>query len=431
MQCRRLVILAVALVVGTSASVQAQAAPPKQAPAQQQPAAQKQPPAPNQDADASPAEPLVSNVFVETYLTQALQDIAMQAGVNILVDPGAQGFVTLELKDVPLEKALAMVLAPNGLTFVKLDDRTYLIGKPDPKSPIFHQLSQTERVRLGYVTADEAKRLLSDYYTPYVRFDAETNTAVITAAPDLLKRIREDLQRIDRPAPQVLIDAVVSEVSDEARRQLGLDWGVTFTPDDAGRNRKYEAGFNMLQQGVFNVALQLPYESLIANLRKMEDAGKASIRANPRLTVLDGQSAEIFVGEDRYFKIVTGSDATPFTRLEAINVGVTLNITPRVAPGGYVTLVVKPTVSDVTGQVGDDLPVVSRRQISTTVRVKDGETLALGGLVQDSEQTVTSKVPLLGDLPLLRFLFSSTRTQRAKSEVVVFITPHLLESPGP
>lgn len=407
MQCTRLLTLAAALVMGLCG-----------------PAAEAQTP----DGMGALQHPLVSNVFVETYLTQALQDIAMQAGVNILVDPGAQGFVTMELKDVPLEKALTMVLAPNGFTFVKLDDQTYLVGKSDLKSPIFHQLSQTERVRLSHVSADEAKRLLSEYYAPYVRFDAQTNTAVITAAPDMVERIRDDLQRVDRPAPQVLIEAVVTEVSDEARRELGLDWNAAVTPDDR-RSQEYGVGFSS-GQGVVNITLQTPYQALIANLRHMEDAGKASIRANPRLTVLDGQNAEIFVGEDRYFKIVTGGETTPFTRLEAINVGVSLSITPRVAAGGYVTLAVRPMVSDVTGQVGDDLPVVSRRQISTTVRVRDGETLVLGGLVEQSEQEVTSKVPILGDLPILRFLFSSTRTQHAKSEVVVFITPHLIEPPA-
>lgn len=370
--------------------------------------------------------PLVSNVFVETFITQALQDIALQAGVNILVDSTVQGFVTLELKDVPVEQAVRMVLAPGGFTYVKLDDRTYLVGKADRASPIFHVLTATERVRLNYVGAEEAKRLLSDYYTPYVRFDAATNSAVITAAPELLQRIKADIARIDRPAPQVEIQAVVTEISEEARQQLGLDWSWNSPPD---KTNQYGLDFDPLQ-GVLSSTIKTTYHAILANLKKLVDSGQASIRANPRLVVMDGQSADIFVGEDRYFKIVTGSETAPFTRLEAINVGVSLRITPRIASNGEVTLQVQPTVTDVTGQVGsDDLPVVSRRQVSTTVRVKAGETLVLGGLVQESEQHVTSRVPLLGDLPVLRYLFSTSRDQKLKSEVVVFITPRLVE-PG-
>ena len=398
------------LVVGASGSLRAETGPstrPAAAPA------------------ATQEGPLVSNVFVETFITQALQDIALQAGVNILVDSTVQGFVTLELQDVPLEQAIRMVLAPGGFTYVKLDDRTYLVGKPDRASPIFHVLTATERVRLNYVGAEEARRLLSEYYTPYVRFDASTNAAVITAPPELLQRIKSDLARIDRPAPQVEIQAVVTEISQEARQQLGLDWSWSAPPDGPG----YSLGFDPTQ-GILKGTLETPYQAILANLRRLVDSGQASIRANPRLVVLDGQSAEIFVGEDRYFKIVTGSETAPFTRLEAINVGVSLHITPRIASNGDITLQVQPTVTDVTGQVGsDDLPVVSRRQVSTTVRVRAGETLALGGLLQESEQHVTSKVPVLGDLPVIRYLFSTSREQKLKSEVVVFITPRLVE-PG-
>ncbi|MEW6046440.1 MAG: secretin N-terminal domain-containing protein [Bacillota bacterium] len=370
--------------------------------------------------------PRVSNVFVETFITQALQDIGLQAGVNILVDSSVQGFVTLELKDAPLEQALRLVLAPGGYTYVKLDDKTYMVGKADKTSPIFHVLTKTERVRLNYVTADEARRLLAEYYNPYVRFDADTNTVVITAAPDLLDRIKADIARVDQPPPQVVIEAVVTEVSDEARRQLGLDWSWLRTPDSA-QNRAFGGSFDTVQ-GLLKVTIKTPYDTLLASLKELVDSGKAQIRANPRLTVLDGQSADIFVGEDRYFKIVTGSEAAPFTRLEAINVGVSLRITPRVARTGDITLAVQPTVTDVTGQVGDDLPVVSRRQLSTTVRVKDGETLVLGGLVEESRQSVTSKVPVLGDLPVIRYLFSTSRDQTTKSEVVVFITPRLVST---
>lgn len=378
--------------------------------------------APPADAAAGGEAPRVSNTFVETFITQALQDIALQAGVNILVDSAVQGFVTLELKDVPLEQAIRMVLAPGGFTYVKLDDRTYLVGKPDRTSPIFHVLTQTERVRLNYVSSEEAKRLLSEYYTPFVRFDPDTNSAVITAAPDLLQRIKSDLERIDRPAPQVEILAVVTEVSEEARRQLGLDWAWN-PPGDSSTKTSLEVG----SDGLLKVTVKLPYDVMRATLRRLVDSGQATIRADPRLTVLDGQTADIFVGEDRYFRIVAGEGTTAIARLETITAGVSLKITPRIAQTGEITLQVQPVVTDVTDQVGtDELPVVSRRQVSTTVRVKDGETLVLGGLVQESRQQVSTTVPLLGELPVIRFLFSTSRDQKLKSEVVVFVTPRVI-----
>ena len=377
-----------------------------------------------QQPEASSAgQARVSNVFVETFITQALQDIGMQAGVNILADPSVQGFVTVELKDVPFEQALRMVLAPGGFTYVKLDDSTYLVGKADRTSPIFHVLTRTERIRLNHIGAEEARRLLSEYYAPYVRFDPATNNLLITAAPDMVERIKADVRMIDQPPAQVLIEAVVTQISEEARRQLGLDWSWTQPPDRP--ETKFSIGF-LPMEGTVQVTAQTPYSALVARLKQLVDSGQAEIRANPRLTVLDGQSANIFVGEDRYFKIVTGTELAPFTRLEAINVGVTLKITPRVSASGEITLAVEPTVTDVTGQFGDDLPVVSRRQLATVVRVRDGETLVLGGLVQETRRQVSSRVPILGELPVIRYLFSSSRNESIKSEVVVLITPRLV-----
>lgn len=366
------------------------------------------------------SQPLISNVFVETFITQALQDIGMQAGVNILVEPGVQGFVTLELQDVPLERALRMVLAGGGYGFVRLDDRTYLVGRGDRESPNFHVLTQTRPVRFSYVKAEQARRLMPEYYAPYVRFDAETNTALVTAPPELLARIVADLQMVDRQAPQVVIEAIVTEVSEDARRQLGLDWEWTSrsTPPDI-------VAYNPME-GVLSAVVGTPFGKLMADLKLLVDQGKASIRANPRITVVNGASASIFVGQDRYIKIETESGSTTFTRLEAINAGVSLNITPWVAESGEVTLTVKPTVTDVTEQMSDGLPVVSRREVSTTVRVPSGQTLALGGLVQESREDVTASVPVLGDLPVLRHLFWSSRTQQSRSEVIVLITPHVL-----
>lgn len=192
---------------------------------------------PQSPAVAEP--PRVSNIFVETFITQALQDIAMQAGVNVLTDPGVQGFVTLELNEVPFEQALQMILAPGGFTYVKLDETTYLVGKADRSSPIFSQLTQTRLVRLNHATADQARRLVSEYYTNYVRFDPETNTALITAPPDLLERIEADLAQVDQPLPQVAIEAIVTEVSEEGRKELGLDWQLKNEPGGCGMARPW------------------------------------------------------------------------------------------------------------------------------------------------------------------------------------------------
>ncbi|WP_304172935.1 secretin N-terminal domain-containing protein, partial [Limnochorda pilosa] len=106
-------------------------------------------------------------------------------------------------------------------------------------SPIFSQLTQTRLVRLNHATADQARRLVSEYYANYVRFDPETNTALITAPPDLLERIEADLAQVDQPLPQVAIEAIVPEVSEEGRKELGLDWQLKNEPGGCGMARPW------------------------------------------------------------------------------------------------------------------------------------------------------------------------------------------------
>jgi len=119
---------------------------------------------------------------------------------------------------------------------------------------------------------------------------------------------------------------------------------------------------------------------------------------------------------------------TTISRLEAIEAGVTLEILARVSDDGIIVLEVAPSVSDVQGSAIQDgtLPVIGRRQVKTTVRVRDGETLALGGLLQQREVEQRTRVPILGDLPIFGRLFSSTRRSQEETEVLVFITPHIL-----
>jgi type II secretory pathway component GspD/PulD (secretin) len=156
------------------------------------------------------------------------------------------------------------------------------------------------------------------------------------------------------------------------------------------------------------------------------------VEANPRVATLDGQTAEIFVGRDRYYNLTTGTDSNTVSyRLESIKTGITLKLNPQVAENGEITVRIEPEVSDVVAESSSNgnLPIISRRRVATTVRVKTGESIVLGGLLQRTEHKVKAKVPLLGDLPLLGALFASTRTVEEEGEVLIIITPYLIGGP--
>ncbi|UCC68150.1 MAG: type II and III secretion system protein, partial [Armatimonadota bacterium] len=171
-----------------------------------------------------------------------------------------------------------------------------------------------------------------------------------------------------------------------------------------------------------------------ARIRALEAAQKANIRAAPRMAVINGHSADIFIGVRRFIKVEYISYGQTIEKIQGVDVGVKLRVTPLTGGGGEITLSIDPestevsNISELDPQTG--LPVLSTRQTGTTVRVKDGETVMIGGLTQRQSEERVTKIPILGDLPLIGGLFRSRGKSSVSSDLVVFITPHILTSEG-
>lgn len=368
-----------------------------------------------------PHDVLVTNVFFDTFIIDALSDLSLDSGIPILADATVSGFVTVELFDVPLPLALEQLLLPGGYTFRWMDGY-YLVGSTRRDSPLFHLLTVTERVKLKHLRAQDVPAMLPQPFRDLVRPEQTTNSVVVSGESGVVRRILDDIAKIDVAPFQIQIDALVTEVNEKGRRTLGLDWGWTERVPEAQRPAHLQ-----VQQLVGSVGFSFSgVDRLLMQLRSVVEDGDAKIRANPSLVALEGERASMFVGKTTYYRISSGSDQSPTTRLEAIEAGVSLEILARVAADGTIVLEIAPGVDDVQGQGTDNMPVVGRRRVHTTVRVKDGETIGIGGLLQEIETESHSKVPLLGSLPIFGRLFSSTRTIEEETEVLIFITPRIL-----
>ena len=375
---------------------------------------------------------LVTNYFYDTDLREALRDISAQTGINIIPDDTVQGIVTLEVYDMPLEECLRRMLTPLGYTFRKKEGY-YIVGAPHPQNPSFPLLTEATLYTPSYISAEDVARLLSDYYAPYVKINAATNTVAITASPEMTESVLADLARIDVAPKKILIEAIVTEMSESAARTLGLDWSLDgndggsrlFTLRNSPPSRADTSLFFTFTElnrtmGDYSVTFE-------TTLRALEDDGEIDIRANPRLATVNGRPASIFIGREEYYSIVTGPVSYPYSKLELIQVGITLEVTPFVSDDGEITVAIKPEVSDVTGQGPSDLPVVSKRSVDTKLRVKDGETITVGGLTLKTENTRTTGVPFLSHIPILGYLFKQETTSVEEREIVVFITPRIIE----
>ena len=399
-------------------------------------------------AKGSDGIPLVTNIFYETDLQQALSDISAQTGVSILADSTVQGNVSVDLKDMELEKALTMLLMSGGYAFTKLDGY-YLVGQADPSNPNFFLLTKTEYFELRHTSPQVIISLLTQPYGRYLsavgaspqtmaqRYQQSgsnrsystsqtTSTSgtvpgvpdlygiVITAPPCMMSRIKADITALDKPPLQVMLDVVIVELNQDALKDLGVDWATRW-----------------LSQDLTSVAANLVYSTVanneIAKVTALVQNGRGKLRANPRLATVEGQTAELEVGKETYFSIVTGPVTYPYATIETIKSGIFLRVTPRVIePEGEIVARIEPEVRDVTGKGANGLPEITFRRAITNLRVKNGESIVIGGLINEVTSSSVSKVPLLGDIPLIGGLFRRKSTQQSKTEVIIIVTPHII-----
>jgi type II secretory pathway component GspD/PulD (secretin) len=250
---------------------------------------------------------------------------------------------------------------------------------------------------------------------------------------------------LDQPQRQVLIQVLLAEVTLDGNSDQGIDWAVSrdFIPDASFPND--ESGNDFSAGSSFGSDSGSALGGLTATitngdvdfiLRAMQSDGKLEILSRPQILAADNQPATIDIGQRVPF--VTGSSFNE--RGNLVNsfsyeqVGVQLNVTPRISPDGLVKLDVEPTISSLsTSSVpiseGFDAPVINNRSASTMVSVQDGQTVVMGGLISTQDNVRETKIPLLGDIPYLGVAFKRTKKIRSRTELLIIMTPQVIETP--
>ncbi len=184
-------------------------------------------------------------------------------------------------------------------------------------------------------------------------------------------------------------------------------------------------GYGSGALGQFAYALTKSSVVVNAQIDALIQRGKASILAQPRIATLNNREASLLVGEQ--YPVVTVNQQTGFPSVQTIDVGVRLRLTPTIGADGTITADLHPEYSQIIG-FNNNFPIVANRKVDATLRVRDGETIVLGGLFQDVDSETVTKFPLLGDLPVLGGFFRNRQTTHNRDEVVFFITPHILDA---
>lgn len=364
-------------------------------------------------------QPLVSNYFYDTYILDALNDISAQTGVTIIADSTVAGFVTIELTDVPLEKALQLVLMSGGYSYVKIDD-FYFVGAPDPKSPSFYLIAKTESFKIQYLSVASIKELLPAIYEQYVKINGTSNMLTITAPKNIIERFREDLKKIDIPSKSVKIQVVVTEVSEGVMKELGLE-SVEYEFDASESFNENWITVLKLALGTFDLEADF-FGTLLAKIKLLENDQEAEITANPWIIVNDRMPASLYVGE-RQVVVLEAEGAT--SRIESIDAGVSLDVTPKIVGDDEIELTISPKISNFSGDRLNGL-LVRRNELTTTIYAKSGQTLMISGITIEKKSEGFQGIPLLSKIPLLRYLFGVGSEDDNKRELLIFITPTIL-----
>ncbi|KKL01747.1 type II secretion system protein GspD [Rheinheimera mesophila] len=298
---------------------------------------------------------------------------------------------------------------------------------------------------------------------------AESNSLVITAQPDVLRSLEDVIRQVDIRRAQVLVEAIIVEVADNSGANLGVQWisaqggltqfnngvvpisqiaagaaaarevkGTTVVNEETGVttvNPDQNGDYTQLGEalgGVTGMMLGVVKNDWGAILQAVTTDSNSNILATPSLTTLDNQESSFIVGEEIPIKTTTspGTGGTnPFTTLDRLEVGIKLKVTPQINEGNAVKLTIEQEVSGRNGDIEGN-PIVAKREIKTTVLADNGATVVLGGLIDEDVQQSESKVPLLGDIPVLGALFRSTSSSKRKRNLMIFIKPTIMRDDG-
>ncbi|MBI4056659.1 MAG: type IV pilus secretin PilQ [Elusimicrobia bacterium] len=419
-----------------------------------------------------PTEPIQVD-FDATDVRDALRLLANRAGFNIIYGADVVGTLTLHLVNVPFNEVFKTILSMKGLATDQVGNNILRVSSPQSLlQERQNALPITKVVALKYSRALDVKNQVDSVSSAEGRkgtttTDMANNALIVTATPDAMESISRLISQLDQRPKQVLIESKLVEVSLNKDLQLGIQWDYKQTDlsrTSGGFNsanmigqtdNPYTAGGTGLAGGALagvgigaggrGTGVFLPADRifgaltlgrvtdnyyLTATLSAAASKGKVKVLSDPKVATLNNQPATINITTQiPYVTSNVTSTGVSTQQVSYVTVGIILTVTPTINADGRVTLKVNPSVSQPSASSAASstgAPAVDTRNANTTVMVKDGETIVIGGLITDRISDTIAKVPLLGDIPILGWLFKKKTTSRTRQELLIFVTTKIL-----
>lgn len=377
-------------------------------------------------------------------LNDLLREIFLQLDINLMTYGKVTAEINAKLNNLHINSVLDYILRGTNYTYRKEDD-TYFIGDKSVGG-----LASTQLIKLEHMKSEGIIELLPPALVQraILKEIKEQNGIIVVASQDVIAEIQNFLQKIDLPSPQILIEALVIDYNLTKLRKMGIEAGFRTVFDTSsieggiiypfveaiGGKAIVEGELSTSLPGIFvrNIG-KLP-DSFFFKINALAQEGIANIRSKPHLATLNGNTATLTISTTQYYIfesqtiIPTASQPTTATtqRFEKVEAKVSLEVTPWVSASGEITVEIHPEFSTPVGNFSPDIPpTINSRIIKSTVRLKDGETIILGGLIQSVRSETVRKMPVLGDLPFIGNFFKNVSYEETKSELVIYLTLHL------
>lgn len=389
----------------------------------------------------------------DAFLPSVLSILAAESGFNIVTGPqvNQEERISIHLKDTPIEQAMNLVVRAAGLSY-EIVGKSFLVA---PEKQLEKQVGLNSYViDLQYTDAPTVAKMLANMQAG-ITIDSTGNKLLVVTSPKVLADIQRVIQEVDVPPLQIILECRMIEVAVENEEVLGLDWNklssvqtvISETPVDQYGNPVNSEGAASLSGIDPSVRGRLPaqmpffpmetrrlgYWSKQATafevaLDALLRTGRAEVLANTSVATLNNKEAAIQVVDEIPYVARSGGVGGQ-VQIDQVIVGALLRVTPKINSDGYITTSIQPELSSIfqfLESSDTQLPWVKRRTSSTTIRIKDGETVIIGGLLGVEASKTEHRFPFLGDIPFIGSLFRHKSTSTRKTDLIIQVTPHII-----
>ena len=399
----------------------------------------------------------VSLDFQDADVVNVLRLLAEVSKLNMIIGDNVKGKITIKMLDIPWDQALTIILKMKGLgkiyenNVLRIDTLANIAQQQEEEARAKDAMVKAEDlttkiIPVNYARAKEVAESIRKTLSSRgdITIDDRTNTLIVKDVADKHEEILNLLKTLDRPTPQVLIEARIVQADTNFAKDLGVQWGGNYASNPGDYNMGVVTGpTGTVSAPSTGFAVNLPASGIAGSkgsvgftigktvgdafnldlrLSAGETKGLTKILSAPKIATLDNREAIIQQGESIPYKTYSQEG----TKTEFIDAALTLKVTPKVTPDGHISMNIKITKNRQGSIVVEGTPSINKKEATTEVLVKDGETTVIGGIYELSDTDNANMIPWMHQIPLLGWLFKNTSKSNIKSELLIFITPKII-----